>query len=111
MAETSNATNVDRPPPSRSRFAASRVEERVTHLESKMELVHLYCFATAPRDIQNNSMALGNLLSRLDGLEKHTTDEIDIVNVQLKILDGQLRGIRHAPLQTEPCQTGGNSAW
>ena len=99
MAESSGVG--ERPSPSRSWFAASRVEERVRDLEANMELVHLYCFATAPRDIQRNSMAIDNLTSRLDGANKFATDNVELLNAQITSLRES-----HAPQNTEPSQAG-----
>ena len=65
-----NPGGSDRPSPSRSWFAASRVEERVRDLEQKIDVVHRYSFATAPRHIQNANMAIENLTSRQNALEK-----------------------------------------
>ena len=67
------STEAVRPSPSRSWFAASRVNDRVDALEQKMDLVHRYCFATCPRDIQQLRMANDNHISRIDGIDKRMT--------------------------------------
>ena len=51
-----------------------------------MDLVHLYCFATAPRDIQNANMALDNLTSRQTGLEKSIANDLEKLSARMNVL-------------------------
>ena len=104
MAESSTGAS-ERPSPSRSWFAASRVEERVRDLEAKMDLVHVYGFATAPRDIQKNMMAIDNLTSRLDGLASTVADVADTTEANIRSAVEQIRG-SHTPQQTETTPAG-----
>ena len=75
--------------PSRSWFAANRVDGRVTTLETQMNLVHTYCFATAPRDIQNLNMSFDNLGSRQNGLEKSVENDLKMLNTRITSLTEQ----------------------
>ena len=66
-------------------------------------------FTVLPRlrgTLQTNHVAIDNLTSRLDGLDKSTKDNVVLLNVQMQTLSGRPRGPSYALQHTEHSLTG-----
>ena len=97
-------------------FHSIRVWMCVRGLDQKMDFVHRYLFATAPRDIENTNMAIEKLGSRQNGLDINVADDLQALTFKIKALadiqdehNNALMSLgpdvvrdRHAPPHPEP---------